>query len=109
MPSIPTSPRSTAFTAKLTVRRRRELAPPDTKPRKLAAIKSTFETWVWQDSERADRLVRIYNDAYNNLVTRTFNGRHLTLPGASTTIQMRDHQKRVVWRIVAAGSTLCRP
>ncbi|MCK9549522.1 lactate dehydrogenase [Aquamicrobium sp.] len=86
---------------------RRELNTTDTEAakEKLAKIKSTFETWVWQDSERADRLVRIYNDAYNNLVPRTFNGRHLTLPGASTTIQMRDHQKRVVWRIVAAGST----
>ncbi len=86
---------------------RRELNVTDTEAakEKLAKIKSTFETWVWQDSERADRLVRIYNDAYNNLVPRTFNGKHLTLPGASTAIQMRDHQKRVVWRIVAAGST----
>ncbi|WP_454887903.1 helicase-related protein [Sphingomonas oryzagri] len=72
---------------------------------KLAAIKSTFETWVWTDSERADRLVRIYNDAFNNLVPRAFNGKHLKLPGASMTIQMRDHQKRVIWRIIASGST----
>jgi len=86
---------------------RRELNVTDTEAakEKLAAIKSTFETWVWQDSERADRLVRIYNDAYNNLVPRSFNGQHLKLPGASTTIQMRDHQKRVVWRIIAFGST----
>jgi N12 class adenine-specific DNA methylase len=86
---------------------RRELNVTDTEAakEKLAGIKSTFETWVWQDSERADRLVRLYNDAYNDLVPRTFNGKHLTLPGASTTIRMRDHQKRVVWRIVAAGST----
>lgn len=86
---------------------RRELNTTDTEAakEKLAAIKSTFETWVWQESQRADRLVRIYNDAFNNLVPRTFNGKHLKLPGASTTIRMRDHQKRVVWRIVAAGST----
>src|SRR3546814_16727658 len=43
--------------------------------------------------------------AYNNLVPRAFNGQHLKLPGASTTIRMRDHQKRVVWRIIASGST----
>jgi N12 class adenine-specific DNA methylase len=86
---------------------RRELNVTDTEAakEKLAGIKSTFETWVWQDSERADRLVRIYNDAYNNLVPRSFNGQHLKLPGASTTIRMRDHQKRVVWRIIASGST----
>lgn len=86
---------------------RRELNTTDTEAakEKLAAIKSTFETWVWKDNERADRLVRIYNDAFNNLVPRAFNGKHLKLPGASTTIQMRDHQKRVVWRIIASGST----
>lgn len=86
---------------------RRELNTTDTEAakEKLAAIKSSFETWVWQESDRADRLVRIYNDAFNNLVPRAFNGKHLKLPGASTVIQMRDHQKRVVWRIIAAGST----
>jgi N12 class adenine-specific DNA methylase len=86
---------------------RRELNTTDTEAakEKLAAIKSTFESWVWQESVRADRLVRIYNDAYNNLVPRAFNGKHLKLPGASTTIRMRDHQKRVIWRIIAAGST----
>lgn len=85
----------------------RELNTTDTEAakEKLAAIKSTFETWVWTDSERADRLVRIYNDTFNNLVPRSFNGLHLTLPGAATTIRMRDHQKRVIWRIVASGST----
>lgn len=86
---------------------RRELNTIDTEAakEKLAAIKSTFETWVWQESDRADRLVRIYNDAYNNLVPRAFNGKHLKLPGASDAIRMRDHQKRVVWRIIASGST----
>ena len=86
---------------------RRELNTTDTEAakEKLAAIKSTFETWVWQESDRADRMVRIYNDTFNNLVPRAFNGKHLKLPGASTAIGMRDHQKRVVWRIIAAGST----
>ena len=86
---------------------RRELNTTDTEAakEKLAAIKSAFETWVWQGSDRADRLVRIYNDAFNNLVPRAFNGRHLKLPGASTAIRMRDHQKRVIWRIIASGST----
>lgn len=86
---------------------RRELNTTDTEAakEKLGAIKSTFETWVWTESDRADRLVRIYNDAFNNLVPRAFNGRHLKLPGAATTIQMREHQKRVIWRIIASGST----
>lgn len=72
---------------------------------KLAAIKNAFETWVWTDPARADRLARIYNDRYNNLVTRKFDGSHLTLPGASTVISFYPHQKRVIWRVVSAGGT----
>jgi len=72
---------------------------------KLAKIKTTFERWVWQDVDRADRLSRIYNDRFNNLVPRAFDGQHLQLPGASSVITMRGHQKRVVWRIISDGST----
>jgi len=72
---------------------------------KLAAIRTAFSNWVWQDSDRADRLVRRYNDTYNNLVPRVFDGAHLQLPGASTAITLRAHQKRVIWRIIASGGT----
>ncbi|MBB2157348.1 DEAD/DEAH box helicase family protein [Gluconacetobacter diazotrophicus] len=72
---------------------------------KLAAIKTAFSTWVWQDAERADRLVALYNGTYNNLVPRQFDGSHLTLPGASSAVRLRDHQKRVIWRIIASGGT----
>lgn len=72
---------------------------------KLARIKRAFESWVWTDSDRSDRLVRIYNDAFNNLVPRRFDGSHLQLPGASAAVALRAHQKRAVWRIIAAGST----
>ena len=72
---------------------------------KLAKIKAAFETWVWSDIERADRLARIYNDKFNNLVPRHFDGSHLTIPGASSVISFYAHQKRAIWRIVAAGTT----
>jgi len=72
---------------------------------KLARIKAAFSDWVWTDPDRADRLARIYNDRFNNLVPRHFDGRHLTLPGASTVIRLYDHQKRVIWRIISAGGT----
>ena len=72
---------------------------------KLARIKEAFTGWIWTDPDRTDRLARIYNDRFNNLVPRHFDGRHLTLPGASSIIRLYDHQKRVIWRIVAAGST----
>ncbi len=51
---------------------------------KLAKIKTSFERWIWTDVERTERLARIYNDRFNNLVPRTFDGRHLRLPGASS-------------------------
>ena len=72
---------------------------------KLARIKDAFTGWVWTDPDRTDRLARIYNTHFNNLVPRRFDGRHLTLPGASSIIRLYDHQKRVIWRIVASGST----
>ena len=72
---------------------------------KLLRIKTAFTQWVWTDPDRADRLARIYNDQFNNLVPRHFDGRHLTLPNASNVIRFYDHQKRVIWRIISAGST----
>jgi N12 class adenine-specific DNA methylase len=72
---------------------------------KLARVKAAFSAWIWTDPDRTDRLARIYNDRFNNLVPRRFDGRHLTLPGASPIIRLYAHQKRVIWRIVASGST----
>ena len=76
---------------------------------KLARIKDAFTAWIWTDPDRTDRLARLYNDRFNNLVPRRFDGRHLTLPGASSIIRLYDHQKRVIWRIVASRLDLHRP
>ncbi len=72
---------------------------------KLLRIKEAFSNWIWTDPDRTDRLARVYNDRFNNLVPRHFDGRHLNLPGASNIITLRDHQKRAVWRIIADGSS----
>src|SRR5208283_2944204 len=72
---------------------------------KLQKIKTAFERWVWTDPDRADRLSRLYNDQFNNLVPRHFDGSHLQLPGASNVITLRAHQRRVIWRIISAGQT----
>jgi N12 class adenine-specific DNA methylase/adenine-specific DNA methylase len=72
---------------------------------KLARIKEAFSTWIWTDPDRTDRLARLYNDRFNNLVPRHFDGGHLTLPSTSRAIRFYDHQKRVIWRVIAAGST----
>lgn len=72
---------------------------------KLAKIKTTFQTWVWTDPDRTDRLARIYNDRFNDIAPRRFDGSHLKLPGASGAFSLYPHQKRGIWRIVTAGST----
>src|ERR1035437_9450918 len=73
-------------------------------------LKDRFREWVWEDSARAARLARDYNDRFNNLRLRSFEGSHLSLPGMNREY-LRDgdlspHQKDAVWRIVQSGSTL---
>jgi N12 class adenine-specific DNA methylase/adenine-specific DNA methylase len=72
---------------------------------KLQKIKQAFQDWVWTDPDRTDRLARIYNDRFNNLAPRKFDGSHLKLPGASGAFVLYGHQKRGIWRIISSGST----
>lgn len=72
---------------------------------KLQKIKQSFQDWVWTDPDRTDRLARIYNDRFNNLAPRRFDGSHLKLPGASGAFVLYGHQKRGIWRIISSGST----
>ncbi|WP_319799002.1 Eco57I restriction-modification methylase domain-containing protein [Nitrobacter sp.] len=72
---------------------------------KLQKIKDAFQRWIWSDPDRTDRLARVYNDRFNNIAPRTFDGSHLKLPGASGAFSLYGHQKRGIWRVVSAGST----
>ncbi|PDT01446.1 lactate dehydrogenase [Rhizobium chutanense] len=72
---------------------------------KLQKIKEAFQNWVWTDPDRTDRLARVYNDRFNNLAPRRFDGSHLKLPGASGAFVLYGHQKRGIWRIISSGST----
>jgi N12 class adenine-specific DNA methylase len=73
---------------------------------KQQAIKDEFKRWLWADPERADRLSRKYNDEFNNLAPRRFDGAHLQLPGVSANVTLRPHQKNAIWRVLQAGNTL---
>ena len=73
---------------------------------KQQKIKDRFREWVWQDDERRERLAKKYNEEFNAVRLRVFNGGHLTLPGASQAIQLQLHQKSGVWRIVQTPNTL---
>ena len=77
---------------------------------KQQQLKDLFAAWIWQDSERAARLARKYNDQYNCLRLRTYDGSHLTFPGMSRTLlrgnDLAPHQKNAVWRILQSDSAL---
>ncbi|HWC58624.1 MAG TPA: DEAD/DEAH box helicase family protein, partial [Verrucomicrobiae bacterium] len=73
---------------------------------KLEKIKERFKTWIWEDDERRERLCRKYNDEFNSVRLRVFNGSHLTLPSSSQQVALRPHQKNGVWRIIQSDNTL---
>jgi N12 class adenine-specific DNA methylase/adenine-specific DNA methylase len=73
---------------------------------KQERVKERFKEWIWADDSRRERLCRLYNDTFNHTRLRTFNGEHLTLPGASQAITLQQHQKAGVWRILQTPNTL---
>ena len=72
---------------------------------KRQAMRDEFSRWLWQDGARTDSLVQLYNDTFNTIVPRSFDGRHLTLPGTSKRWSVFDHVKRGAWRIIQRGNT----
>ena len=63
---------------------------------KQKLIKERFRSWLFSDPERTERLVRLYNDTYNNLRPRLFDGSHLDFPGMNQTIRLHSHQNDAV-------------
>jgi N12 class adenine-specific DNA methylase len=82
------------------------VSPTEAAREKQQRIKESFKEWVWAEDSRRERLCRLYNDTFNHTRLRTFNGEHLTLPGASKAIQLHSHQKAGVWRILQTPNTL---
>ena len=73
---------------------------------KQKLLKEKFRAWIFTDPERTERLVRLYNDTYNALRPRLFDGAHLDFPGLNQTITLRPHQQDAVWRGMSSGNTL---
>jgi N12 class adenine-specific DNA methylase len=73
---------------------------------KQKLIKERFRAWIFTDPQRTERLVRLYNDTYNNLRPRLFDGSHLDFPGMNQNIRLRTHQNDAVWRGMSSGNTL---
>ena len=73
---------------------------------KQKLIKERFRSWVFTEPDRTERLVRLYNDTYNNLRPRLFDGSHLDFPGMNQALKLRPHQNDAVWRGMSSGNTL---
>lgn len=65
-------------------------------------LADAFTEWVWSDTERCDRLERIYNERFNSHVVPTFDGSHLHLPGLSAAITPHQYQRDAVWRTLTS-------
>ncbi|CAB1369000.1 DEAD/DEAH box helicase family protein [Denitratisoma oestradiolicum] len=70
---------------------------------KQQALKEAFGAWVFADANRCERLVRLYNDQFNSVRLREFDGSGLALPGFSEVFNLHRHQKDAIWRIVSGG------
>ena len=73
---------------------------------KMDAIRSKFTEWIFQDEARKNRLVAYYNRHFNNLVPRSYDGSKLVFPGMSPEVELKEHQKDAVARILYGGNTL---
>lgn len=73
---------------------------------KADEIRQAFNDWIWEDKERRDKLVRLYNDRFNTNVAPAYDGSHLTLPGSSDAIELRISQKNSIWRGIQDGTEL---
>ncbi len=73
---------------------------------KQTVIHDAFRDWIWEDTERRERLVRKYNDLFNNIRPRSYDGSHIRFVGMNPEIELREHQRNAVARILYGGNTL---
>ena len=69
-------------------------------------IKSKFADWLWQDIDRRERLCRIYNDTFNSIRPREYDGSHLRFVGMNPEITLRKHQVNAIAHVIYGGNTL---
>ena len=73
---------------------------------KQQVIKDAFKDWLWKDAERRQTLVAKYNELFNSVKPREYDGSHLTFPGMNPEITLRKHQRDAIARILYGGNTL---
>ena len=73
---------------------------------KQQLIKDAFADWIWKDQERRDRLCKLYNEKFNSVRPREYNGEHLNFVGINPEITLRPHQVNAIAHILYGGNTL---
>ena len=73
---------------------------------KQEQIKTAFEEWIWTDPERRQRLCKIYNEKFNSIRPREYDGSHIRFDGMNPEIKLRKHQINGIARIIYGGNTL---
>lgn len=73
---------------------------------KQEQIKLAFEEWIWKDPERRERLTKFYNERFNSIRPREYDGSHISFDGINPEITLRKHQVNAIARILYGGNTL---
>ena len=73
---------------------------------KQEMIKQEFQDWIWSDPERRERLCQSYNEKFNSVRPREYDGSHIIFNGMNPEIELREHQKNAVAHILYGGNTL---
>ena len=73
---------------------------------KQEMIKQEFQDWIWSDPERRERLYKFYNEKFNSVRPREYDGSHIIFNGMNPEIELREHQKNAVAHILYGGNTL---
>ena len=71
-------------------------------------IKSEFQDWIFKDPDRREKLVQTYNEMYNSIRPREYDGSHLNFVGMNTDITLKEHQKNAVARALYGAACSCR-
>ena len=69
-------------------------------------IKSEFDNWIWKDPDRREKLTKLYNERFNSVRPREYDGSHVTFSGMNPEIILRKHQQDAVARIMYGGNSL---
>lgn len=69
-------------------------------------LKDEFKNWIYEDADRRAKYTKFYNENFNNMRLREYDGSHLTFPGMNPDIELREHQKNAIARILYGGNSL---